>query len=265
MTQENNPQVDMITQAQEQMDGQQGLTVEAVPQYATLEQIREIVAQQMAPIKNQVSGLHSGWAKGLNSIREQTTAAAREEIQRVTQEAQQRQDILGHLPEDDRERLAPVVNAILDRQPSQTIATPQQAPQANAGASDEVIDQWNQVREAVKTFRLNPDSSEVMGKYRILLDPNVAEAERWPKFVDELVLLRGAANNTPVAAPTNPTVPNSSPPVNAAPPGTSREYRNIDDVYDAFRLGAYGEQSSNEAQQKYFADLKRFGQVGGTP
>jgi bacterioferritin-associated ferredoxin len=68
MTQEQfNEAVDEIAQEQQQLDDQQGVGDQS-PQL-TEDRVRQMLEDQLQTFSKQVSGLQSGWDRGLNAIR----------------------------------------------------------------------------------------------------------------------------------------------------------------------------------------------------
>jgi hypothetical protein len=247
---------DEISQTQVDMDKEQGLE-ETTPAYVTEESMRILLTEQAKAYQTQVSGLQGKLDKGLDAIRRDTVNASREEIERINKEAAERQGIISAIPEEDRERLGPVIDKLIDRTKAPVVTQAEQTAPVS-GVTDQMTEQWEQVREAVRTFRLDPDDPNVTQKYRILLDQAVPEMDRWPKFVDELVALRATRTTNGATTQARPQDRTTSPPVNAAPGGGAAAFRSQDDVRTAFIQGLLGRQTDPEVQEKFQAELDKF-------
>lgn len=237
------PEQDVITQEQQKLDEQQGITP-PVPQYVTAEQMQRMLGEQARGYERQLAGLQSKLDTGLNAIRRDTQAQATAQAQRdrqawlATLDDERRQAVL------DSERF----NSPTPTPPGNGATEAQQpSPQAPAPTTDAAA-QWEAVYQMVRNMGVDPRASGI--DYTALTQPGLDDNTRQQRFFTSLWTVKGttAPRGAPAAPQQVRTTPN--PPVEQQAPAAGG-YRNIEDVYDAFITGRITDTQYREQARRF--------------
>ncbi len=224
MTQEHTEAVDEITQAQQEIDATQESPGE--PQPATMEQVRELIQQQGQSHAQQISGLASKIDTGLNAVRRDTQAWAKEQVGDLRSEMG-RESWLAGLEPDQR----PMAESLLKEIDRGRPAQPAQQPEVTQPAAQPPIDQWESVKAVARDFGVDPEDKRI--DYAAFTDANIPDGERRTRFLGSLRTIITAAPAQTPAVVTQPAQ-TANPPVETAAASRSNGYRNADGVRDAY-------------------------------
>jgi len=224
--------VDAISQDQESLDADQGAP--AQPTAVTLEQMQQFFHQQLQPLVSQVQGLHSKVDTGLNAVRRDVSAEAKQLVDSVTADIGKRQ-FLASLDEDMRP-MAEGLLAQVDARMPPPVAQPQYqqpppaAPQANA---------WEEVYQVVEGFGLNRHDPNV--NYQALSNAALTPAQQREAFMGSIrtAIVQSAQGQQAPQPRQTPQAPVNgqqtvNPPVERGGGSSQQPLRTEYQIYDAF-------------------------------
>jgi hypothetical protein len=185
--------VDSISQDQEQLDQEQAIATQ--PQPVTLEMMQQFFQQQMQPFVSQVQGLHSKVDTGLNAVRRDVTAEAKQLVENVTADIGKRQ-FLASLDEDQRPLAEGLMAQMEARMPEQQFAA-QQPMQAQTTQQDP----WESIYKYVESHGVVRNNPNV--NYAILSDMSLTDIHKGQLFNNSIFQARTAQSQQ--AAPPRQT------------------------------------------------------------
>ena len=201
MTQEQFDQAaDEIMQEQQQLDDQQGVGDQS-PQL-TEEKVRQMLNDQFQSLRREVSGLQSGWDRGLNAIRGDMRKEMEDRLGDLQNQAG-RAAFLNSMDDPEERRKFEYILQNQDNQiqsynnvQPQMEQTPQQTQQVPNQQQANTVEQIYQYVEARGVRR---DDSRV--NYNILMDQSLTPVQRQQAFYDSV----------DAARPQNPTTSQQQP------------------------------------------------------
>ena len=253
MTTDNNDVTQMIDQAQQELDAEQGI-VETTSEVSQVQALQEQLAQQNQQIK-ELSGMVNASRghvdRSLNAIRNDSgDAIARAIDQRLAfmNDRMQQQQLLENLDDDQRGVFQHVLNK-LDRVEASTYVqqNPQQQPPPQDGGQDPWLDIYNMVSD------MGLDRTDPRIQYTLLLDEAVEPRQRQANFFQNLMGVRDNGSQGQAQSQPAQQTSNANPPVESMSPCSATALRNADDILDAYisgtittdenrdRMGAIGE------------------------
>ena len=232
MTTDNNDLTQIIDQAQQELDAEQG-AVETPSEQSYVQQLQDQLAQQnqkMNELSNMVNASRGHTDRALNAIRGDFDKAVEDKIAQIGDRARQSQ-LLETIDEEQRpffEHMLERLNKVDDK--TQTQSTQEQAP-----VTSETQAQWQQVYTMVQQMGINPQDPRV--NYQLLVDAAVATPEqRQGNFMQNLSQILTANTNSQQSQP-NTVNASANPPVEPMSPSSTTALRNADDIRDAYIAG----------------------------
>jgi hypothetical protein len=212
MTQDQFDNVaDEIVQEQQQLDEQQGLGDQSAQ--LTEDRVRQMLNDQFQALRREVSGLQSGWDRGLNAIRGDMRKEIDQRLSDMNAQAG-REAFLGSLDDPEERRKFEYILQNQDNQARHTNngASQEQQIQEQQTAQQQAYEQqiYNYVRArnvAVNDPRVN---------YNVLVDPNMSWEQRQQIFYDSVESARVPAQTTSQQQPSQGTA--QRPPSNTVNP-----------------------------------------------
>jgi hypothetical protein len=184
--------VDEISQEQQQIDNQQN-GVEA-PSGLTEDRVRQMLDQQFQALRKEVSGLQSGWDRGLNAIRGDMRKELEDKFSEQYQVARKEQ-LLNSFEDPDRRK---EIEMLLEYQEANNVNTnsynnpsqyPQQDPNMIADQQRAVLQQqMEQVYQYVEDRGVSRTDSRI--RYDVLVDTKLTNEQRKQAFYDSVEAAR---------------------------------------------------------------------------
>jgi hypothetical protein len=237
---------DEVTQAQNQLDVEQGIESGASALPVTAEQVAEIVRTQLRPIESQIRGVQSINDKAADAIRRDVTAEMEQRFGSLQSEMG-RAKYMDSLDEREREVIKPLLDELDRRSSTPQVNEPEPAVAQQSGSPD----QWEQVYRLVDNFGLQRNDPRV--KYDVLVDASLTPEQREAQFLgslrEALVQPAPTAQTTQVRTPqatANPPVETSS---GAAAAGAMTS---MDSLRDALLEGRVSRDEYKEQAQTKF-------------
>jgi hypothetical protein len=262
VTTENSDLTDIVTQDQQQLDQEQGVTEgsEAGPSNQQLLEQIQAQGKSIDALTSQNRGLQGLIDNGLNAIRNDSKTWLDAQINNFRGE-QNRDKLLAGLEEDQR----PMVEAVLSEMDRRIPVQAEPAPMQNANAQQQLRDQWEPVLQYVESVGLTRTDSRVQLNMMVGAG-NQVNYNNWSAFRDHLVSLR-AQDMNPAAQTTNQNgdAPVQQRPATANPPVESASQiplsnlRTEEDFMDAFIMGRFNTADDPNGMQEY---TKRMASVG---
>ena len=255
-TQDIDP-VDEISQAQAEIDQEQDAPTSDAPSVSgiTLDEVRQLMVEQLAPIQNEVRGLQGNKDRSWDAIRKEMSDRVDSKIEEI-QSNFGRQAWLNTLDEREKELVTPLLNEI-DRsqtQPGGDVAeTTVQQPDTQTQVSQ--VEQW------VRSQGVDPNDPLIRPTLDLALyseaDPNLKA-----QHLGAAIAAAKASKGTPAAQTSEQTTTTTTeqprgnpPPVEDASRAGSAQVRTADQVRDAMITGQI---SLSEGKEK----LNRMGLRG---
>jgi hypothetical protein len=257
---------DQITQDQQVLDQQQGVTDDLNQAGPTNQQLMdrlEATDRQVASLMQQNRGLQSLIDGGLNAIRKDSEAWMDSQMSNLRGE-QNREKVLAGLEEDQRALAEAVFGEMDRRMPSQV--APDAAP--NTTGQNQLAQQWEPVLQYAETLGITRNDTRI--QWNLLAGAgNQVDTNKWPAFRDHLVALRAHDLNPQQSAPSSqngdapvqqrPATPN--PPVESSSQLPLGNLRTEDDIRDAFIQGRFNSSEDPNGMNEY---TKRLSSIGVT-
>jgi len=256
VTTDNTDLTDEISQEQENLDQEQGITADTTVEVSSQQLLAEIEALKAAN-----RGLQSKVDTGINAVRRDTKAWAEQQIQLELERIKgdwENQQYLASLDED-QQVLVKGMQQYIDKR----IPTPSPQPEATMDNQQALVQQWTPVVEYVETLGISRSDPRV--QYNLLAAPDsTVDQNKWNAFRDHLVQLRvqdlggnPPASNAPTPANTPTNVPQTaSPPIEDR--GQVANLNSVDDIRDAYitgRLSTAEDPSGTEEFRRRMAAL----------
>lgn len=250
------PANDPVTQEQENLNGQQA--GEATPQYATLEQVRKLMEEEIPKAINpRISGLQSHQDKALNAVVLRQNQRLQQELDELKRNAGRAW--VRDLPEEQQAVVRKVLEEVDAAKGQRQEAAEVEEPRASAPQADQASAQWEQVYGIVSGMGIDPKDPRMQAGYDILQDAGLTAQERQSRFltVARGVIREDAVKEAQKPAPSPAKGEERRP---AAPPveggqGRPVSFRNVDELRDAYL-------SDKITKKQYQEGLVRFGQPG---
>jgi uncharacterized membrane protein YgcG len=184
---------DEIAQEQQQIDNQQN-GVES-PAGLTEERVRQMLEQQFQTLRREVSGLQSGWDRGLNAIRGDMRRELDDKFTSIQAQAG-RETFLNSI-EDPEQRQN--FQYILENQDRLMQSNSPQLPQQDTVAQEQqqraaVMQQMEQVYQFVEDRGLSRNDARI--RYDMLFDESIPLEQRKRGFYDSVDSARAASTGT---------------------------------------------------------------------
>ena len=258
MTTDNTDLTDEISQEQETLDQEQGITADTTVEVSSQQLLAEIEALKAAN-----RGLQSKVDTGINAVRRDTKAWAEQQIQLELERIKgdwENQQYLASLDEDQQVLVKGMQQYIDKRipQPTQTVQS-----EATVDNQQALVQQWAPVVEYVETLGISRSDPRV--QYTLLAAPDsTVDQNKWNVFRDHLVQLRvqdlGApASNAPVSPPASNNAPQTAnPPIEDR--GQVANLNSVDDVRDAYIAGRFSTSEDPSGTEEYRRRMASLGE-----
>lgn len=234
-------QHDEISEAQAELDREQGLDATGTQSPVTMEQVNQLVENQLQSLQREVASYRSKVDSGLDAIRRDTKSWAEQQLGDI-QSQSNREQFLASLDEEQMAVAKPLLDRIdaVAQQSSQPAAQPSEPPVT--GNQDQ--GGWSKVYSLVKDFGLDPQDPAI--EYAALSVPGLTLEMRQKRFTGSLskakeiqIIARSkgapAAQQQKIAAKTSQA---SSPPLQSGPSGSgATSLKNPEDIRDAYITG----------------------------
>jgi hypothetical protein len=243
---------DVVSQDQQGLDQEQGITVE--PQAGpTSQQILDRITAQ----DNQIRGLQSLVDGGLNAIRRDTEAWMTRQVGDLRGDLD-RDKLLAGLDEDQR----PIANVLLQEMDKRAPAAPQPTLTATTNGQAQVAPEWIAIQQYVGTMGISANDPRV--QYGLITGANgQIDVGKWDSFRDHLIGLRVQDLNP--AATASPATPRAQVPATPNPPVEGGGQSSVgpltsgDDIRDAFISGRFNTVDDSNGLAEY---TKRMAAIG---
>ena len=239
MTTDNNDVTQMIDQAQQELDAEQGI-VETPSEVSQVQMLQEQLAstnQQIKELSGMINASRGHVDRSLNAIRNdsgQLVAQAIDQRLAFMNDRMQQQQLLENLDDDQRGVFQHVLNK-LDRVEASTHIQQnpqqQQAPPPPDGAQDPWLDIYNMVSD------MGLDRTDSRIQYTLLLDESVEPRQRQANFFQNLMGVRDTGNQGQAQSQPAQQKSSANPPVESMSPSSTTALRNADDIRDAYIAG----------------------------
>ena len=253
MTTDNTDLTDEISQEQENLDQEQGITADTTVEVSSQQLLAEIEALKAAN-----RGLQSKVDTGINAVRRDTKAWAEQQIQLELERIKgdwENQQYLASLDED-QQVLVKGMQQYVDKR------IPQSQPEPTVDNQQMLVEQWEPVVKYVESLGIPRTDNRV--QYTLLAAPdNTVDQTKWDTFRDHLVQLRmqdlgtPAASNAPVQQPVQQ-------PQTANPPiedrGQVANLNTVDDVRDAYISGRFATAEDPSGTEEYRRRMSALGE-----
>ena len=241
MTTDNNDITQMIDQAQQELDAEQGIveTTSDVSQVQALQDQLASTNQQIKELSGMVHASRGHVDRALNSIRQDTTLdrtaveTILDERLSLVNDRMRQEQLLEGLTEDQR----PIFEHLLNKldgfeKGNVSESAPQQSQQEpSQGGSDA----WQDIYDMVSDMGINQADPRI--QYRLLLDETITPRQSQSNFLTHLMTMRdGNPENQMQSQPTNRAT-GQNPPVESMSPSSTTALRNADDIRDAYIAG----------------------------
>ena len=257
MTTDNNDVTQMIDQAQQELDVEQGI-VETTSEVSQIQALQEQLAQQSQQLKEMSGMINSNRGhvdRALNSIRQDTTVdrtaieTILDEKLALANERIQQEQMLEGLNEDQRPIFEHLLNKFNTFETGKSTEPSPQVP--TEGEPQGTPDPWQDIYDMVSDMGLNQSDSRI--QYRLLLDESVTPRQRQTNFLNNLMTVRDTGSGNQVQSQAANRATGQNPPVESMSPSSTTALRNADDIRAAYisgtittddyrdRMGAIGE------------------------
>ena len=248
MTTDNNDVTQIIDQAQQEIDAEQGIveTTSELSQVQALQSQLAAQTEQVRQLTSMVNASRGHTDRALNAIRGDFDKAVEDKINQMGERARQQQ-LLESIDEEQR----PFFQHMMDRLDKVDNTSQTQSGQEQVITDSDTQSQWQQVYTMVQQMGINPQDPRV--NYQLLVDPSVATPEqRQGNFMQNLTQILNSNTGSQQSQPTTQNT-NTNPPVESMSPSSATALRNADDIRDAYisgtittdeyrdRMGAIGE------------------------
>jgi len=230
-------QHDEISEAQAELDQEQGLDATGAQAPITMDQVNQLVSNQLQSLQREVASYRSKVDSGLDAIRRDTRSWAEQQLGDI-QSQSNREQFLASLDEDQIRLAKPLLDRIdaVAQQSSQAPAQPSAPPVT--GNQDQ--GEWTRVYSLVKDFGLDPQDPAI--EYAALTAPGLTPEMRQQRFAGSLAKAVAAKSKGAPAAQQQKTAAKtpqtSSPPLQSGPSGSgATSLKNPEDIRDAYISG----------------------------
>ena len=232
MTTDNNDVTQIIDQAQQEIDAEQGI-VETTSELSQVQALQSKVAEQHEQVRQLTSMVNASRGhtdRALNAIRGDFDKAVEDKINMMGERARQEQ-LLESIDEDQR----PFFQHMMDRLDKVDNTSQTQSGQEQVITDSDTQSQWQQVYTMVQQMGINPQDPRV--NYQLLVDTSVATPEqRQGNFMQNLTQILSSTTSPQQSQPVAQNT-SANPPVESMSPSSTTALRNADDIRDAYIAG----------------------------
>jgi hypothetical protein len=232
MVTENPDLTDEVTQEQETLDQEQGIS----PNAETGPTTHQLQAQ-ISALEQSNRGLQSKIDTGLNAVRRDTAAWAQGQIDLLKGDIEN-QTYLAGLDEDQRLMVQGLQNYVDRKVPSTPQTSTDTAASTMAPTQQSLVEQWTPVIDYVESFGISRNDPRVQYAMVAAAD-NQVDTSKFTAFRDHVVKLRAqdlamAGQPTQARQATIPTLQTGSPPVEGSGNVSAGSITTPDSARDAF-------------------------------
>ena len=232
MTTDNNDVTQIIDQAQQEIDAEQGI-VETTSELSQVQALQSKVAEQHEQVRQLTSMVNASRGhtdRALNAIRGDFDKAVEDKINMMGERARQEQ-LLESIDEDQR----PFFQHMMDRLDKVDNTSQTQSGQEQVITDSDTQSQWQQVYTMVQQMGINPQDPRV--NYQLLVDTSVATPEqRQGNFMQNLTQILSSTTSPQQSQPVAQNT-SANPPVESMSPSSTTALINADDIRDAYIAG----------------------------
>ena len=232
MTTDNNDVTQIIDQAQQEIDAEQGI-VETTSELSQVQALQSKVAEQHEQVRQLTSMVNASRGhtdRALNAIRGDFDKAVEDKINMMGERARQEQ-LLESIDEEQR----PFFQHMMDRLDKVDNTSQTQSGQEQVITDSDTQSQWQQVYTMVQQMGINPQDPRV--NYQLLVDTSVATPEqRQGNFMQNLTQILSSTTSPQQSQPVAQNT-SANPPVESMSPSSTTALRNADDIRDAYIAG----------------------------
>ena len=232
MTTDNNDVTQIIDQAQQEIDAEQGI-VETTSELSQVQALQSKIAEQTEQVRQLASMVNASRGhtdRALNAIRGDFDKAVEDKINMMGERARQEQ-LLESIDEDQR----PFFQHMMDRLDKVDNTSQTQSGQEQVITDSDTQSQWQQVYTMVQQMGINPQDPRV--NYQLLVDTSVATPEqRQGNFMQNLTQILSSTTSPQQSQPVAQNT-SANPPVESMSPSSTTALRNADDIRSAYISG----------------------------